>query len=90
MRVQWIQLREKTNIKSYTWLYKQKQILADAGNDPSLMVAESAFPDTFDANRILYRRVQIGNEEVFEYSTNENDELFNVTFTNVGTNQKSV
>ena len=66
---------------------EQKQILANAGNDPSLMVAESAFPDTFDENRILYRRIQIGTEEVFEYSTNENDELFNVTFTNVGTNQ---
>jgi hypothetical protein len=51
------------------------------------MVAESAFPDTFDENRILYRRIQIGTEEVFEYSTNENDELFNVTFTNVGANQ---
>ena len=65
----------------------QKQILANAGNNPDLMVAESAFPDTFDANKILYRRVQVGTDQVFEYSTNENDELFNVTFTNVGANQ---
>lgn len=65
----------------------QRQILANAGNNPDLMVAESAFPDVFDPNRILYRKVLIGSEEVFEYSTNENDELFNVTFTNVGTNQ---
>ncbi|MEQ6123523.1 hypothetical protein AAON49_04930 [Pseudotenacibaculum sp. MALMAid0570] len=65
----------------------QKQILANAGNDPSLMVAESAFPDTFDPNKILYKRVQVGSVEVFEYSTNENDTLFNVIFTNVGTNQ---
>jgi hypothetical protein len=62
-------------------------ILANAGNNPDLMVAESAFPDTFDPNRILYRRVQVGTTEVFEYSTNEDDELFNVTFTNVGANQ---
>ena len=65
----------------------QKEILANAGNDQDLMVAESSFPDTFDENKILYRRVQIGTEEVFEYSTDENQELFNVTFTNVGANQ---
>lgn len=65
----------------------QKQILTNAGNNPDLMVAESAFPDTFDPNKILYRRVQVGPVEVFEYSTNENDQLFNVTFTNVGSNQ---
>lgn len=65
----------------------QKQILANAGNNPDLMVAESAFPDTIDPNKILYRRVLVGNTEIFEYSTNENDQLFNVTFTNVGTNQ---
>ena len=66
---------------------EQKQILADAGNNVDLMVAESAFPDVFDANRILYKKVLIGTQEVFEYSTNENDELFTVTFTNVGANQ---
>ena len=65
----------------------QKQILANAGNDTALMIAESAFPDTFDENKILYRRTLLGTEEIFEYSTNENDALFNVTFTNVGENQ---
>ena len=66
---------------------EQKQILAEAGNNVDLMVAESAFPDVFDANRILYKKVLIGTQEVFQYSTNENDELFTVTFTNVGANQ---
>lgn len=65
----------------------QKQILADAGNNQNLMIAESAFPDTFDANKILYRRTTSGAVEIFEYSTNENDALFNVRFTNVGANQ---
>jgi len=65
----------------------QKQILADAGNNQNLMIAESAFPDTFDVNKILYRRTTSGAVEIFEYSTNENDELFNVRFTNVGGNQ---
>ena len=65
---------------------QQKQILANAGNNPDLMVGESAYPDVYDANRILYKKVQVGNEEYFEYSTNQNDDLFNVTFSNVGTN----
>ena len=64
----------------------QKQILADAGNNPDLMIAESAFEDTFDENKILYRKVFQGSVEVFEFSENPEDELFFVTFTNVGPN----
>ena len=48
------------------------------------MVGESAYPDVFDANRILYKKVQSGTNDYFEYSTNENDNLFTVTFKNVG------
>lgn len=66
---------------------EQQAILANAGNNPDLMVAESAFPDVLDPNKILYRRVQIGPVEVFEYSTDENEDLFNVRFTDVGANQ---
>lgn len=66
---------------------EQQEILANAGNDTDLMVAESAFPDTLDPNKILYRRVQVGSAEVFEYSVDENETLFNVRFTNVGANQ---
>lgn len=66
---------------------EQQQILANAGNNTDLMVAESAFPDTLDPNKILYRRVQIGPIEFFEYSVDENEPLFNVRFTNVGANR---
>jgi hypothetical protein len=65
----------------------QKQILANAGNNTNLMVGESAYPDVFDANRILYKKVQSGTNEYFEYSTNENDNLFSVTFSNVNNNE---
>ena len=64
----------------------QKQILADAGNNTNLMVAESAFLDAFDANKILYKKVVNGAIEVFKYSNNPTDELYFVTYTNVGTN----
>ena len=63
----------------------QKNILASAGNNINLMVAESAFLDSFDENKVLYKKVINGATEVFEYSQNPDDELYFVTFTNVGT-----
>ena len=64
---------------------EQKEILERAGNNTDLMIAESAFEDTFSEDKILYKKVLNGNEEVFEYSTNATDKLYSVTFTNVGT-----
>lgn len=61
----------------------QKQILENSGNDNSKMVAESAYLDTYDANRIQYKK----KNNYFEYSTNKNDELYTVLFTNVGGKQ---
>ncbi|MDY0780342.1 hypothetical protein [Tenacibaculum sp. IB213877] len=64
----------------------QKQILANAGNDESQMVAPSDYPDTYSPNRIQYRKVTVNGIETFEYSTDENEELYNVSFSNLGTN----
>lgn len=64
----------------------QVQILADAGDDRSLMVAPSAIEETFSENRILYRKELIGSEEIFVFSNNPEDELFSVRFTLVGSN----
>ena len=64
----------------------QKQILANAGNNVDLMVAESAFEDAFDVNKILYKKSTNGAVEFFEYSSNSNDQLYFVTFTDVGAN----
>lgn len=61
----------------------QKQVLANAGNDVTKMVSESAYADAFSPNRIQYKKVN----NIFEYSTNSNDELYTVIFTNVGVNQ---
>ena len=65
---------------------EQKQILANAGNNSAAMIAESAFLDTFNENKILYKKVTNGAVETFEYSTAKTDELYNVTFTNRGAN----
>ena len=65
----------------------QKEILADAGNNTDLMFAESATITAFDENKILYRKIASGAVENFEYSKDPTEELYFVTFTNVGTNK---
>jgi len=64
----------------------QKGILANAGNNTNLMFSESAFAETYSENKVLYKKSLSGGVEFFEYSTNANDELYRVTFTNVGGN----
>ena len=65
---------------------EQKQILANAGNNTDAMISESAFLDSYSENKILYKKVINGSVETFEYTTEESDNLYNVTFTNVGAN----
>jgi hypothetical protein len=66
---------------------EQKQVLANAGNNTDAMIAESAFIDTFNENKVLYQKISTANEEYFEYTTNPNDELYSVNFSNVGFNK---
>ncbi len=65
---------------------EQAQILADAGDDISQMVAPSAVPEAFNENRILYRKELINGVEAFVFSNDPNDELFSVNFSFVGEN----
>lgn len=65
---------------------EQVEILKNAGDDVNLMNAPSAYLDTYSDNKILYKKVTIGGVEVFEFSNNSNDELYNVKFTLVGVN----
>lgn len=66
---------------------EQVEILANAGDDKSLMIAPSDVPETYSENRILYRKELINGEEVFVFSNDPNDELYSVKFTLVGLNQ---
>src|SRR5690554_1978241 len=63
---------------------EQVEILKNAGNDSEQMVASSAYEDSYSENRILYKKVWVGGVEVFEFSNNPEDELYNVRFTYVG------
>jgi hypothetical protein len=65
----------------------QKRILADAGDDQSKMIAPSAIPAVYAENKILYKKVSLNNQEFFEYSTDENDDLYQVSYSFVGENK---
>jgi hypothetical protein len=65
----------------------QVAILAEAGNDTTLMTAPSAFSDSYSDNKILYQKLQANGVEYFEYTNNPELELFNVRFTAVGDNK---
>ena len=66
---------------------EQVQILAEAGDDRTKMVAPSEVQETLNENRILYKKELIGGVEAFVFSNNPDDELFRVTFTRVGINE---
>ncbi|AUP79828.1 hypothetical protein [Flavivirga eckloniae] len=66
---------------------EQIQILSNAGDDRSLMVAPSEIQESLNENRILYKKELIGGVEAFVFSNNPDDELYRVTFTRVGANQ---
>ena len=65
---------------------EQAQILVNAGDNPGLMTAPSAYSDTYSENKVLYRKTLFNSLEIFEYSNDAQQELFNVRFTLVGIN----
>ncbi len=66
---------------------EQVQILALAGDDPTLMVAPSGVREAYNENRILYRKILVDGKEVFEFSNTPEDELYSVKFRLVADNQ---
>ena len=66
---------------------EQVEILANAGDDTSKMVAPSEVSEAYNQNRILYKKEIINGNEVFVFSNNPEDELFRVTFSLLGENQ---
>lgn len=66
---------------------EEKEILKNAGNDKSRMYAVSAKEAEYDANKILYKRIEVSGSSYFEYSNNAEDVLYQVGFTYVGAMQ---
>ncbi len=66
---------------------EQTQILAEAGDNPDLMIAPSAYIDSYSDNKILYKKLVVNAVEVFEYSNNPQEILYNVRFSQVAPNK---
>lgn len=66
---------------------EQVAILLNAGDNNDLMTAPSAALETYSENKILYRKELLNGEEIFIFSNNPDDELYNVRFSLVGENQ---
>lgn len=66
---------------------EQVEILANAGDDRSQMVAPSEIREELNDNRILYKKELVSGVETFVFSNNPDDELYRVTFTLVGENE---
>ena len=64
----------------------QVQILKQAGDDSSLMQGPSAYEDSYSENKILYQKNIINGQEVFEYSNDATQTLYQVKFSYVGAN----
>lgn len=65
----------------------QIAILQNVGDNQDLMIAPSAFQDTFSENKILYKKVLLPGIEIFQYSNNPLDVLYQVKFLFVGENK---
>ena len=63
---------------------EQVAILQNAGDNNDLMNAPSAVLDTYSENKILYRKEVLNEEEIYIFSNDPEDELYNVRFTLVG------
>ncbi|WP_164905231.1 hypothetical protein [Aequorivita ciconiae] len=65
---------------------EQVEILQEAGDDKDKMMAPSAVPDVYSENKILYKKILINGVDVFVYSNDPEDDLYNVRFTLMGSN----
>lgn len=65
----------------------QTQILANAGDNSSFMAAPSAYEDSYSENKILYKKTLLNGVEMYEYSNNPDDVLYNLKFSLVGSNK---
>jgi len=65
---------------------EDEEILANAGNDPNLMYAPSGVVTPYDVNKILYGLRSGTSGNYYEFSTDQNETLYQVSFTYFGAN----
>lgn len=65
---------------------EQIEILANAGDNDTQMTVPSAVLESYDSDKIQYKKEVQNGTEIFVFSTNPNNELYHVNFTYVGKN----
>ena len=65
---------------------EDQQILSNAGNNSDLMYAPSGVLTEYDVNKILYEKLNNGSQDYYQFSTDQNAELYQVSFTYFGEN----
>lgn len=65
---------------------EDEQILANAGNDPNQMYAPSGTVSEYDVNKVLYQLIENSNGNYYEFSTDQTQTLYQVSFTYFGAN----
>ncbi|MCQ4035191.1 hypothetical protein [Kaistella montana] len=61
-------------------------ILANAGNDSNQMYAPSGTVSEYDVNKVLYQIIENPNGNYYEFSTDQTQTLYQVSFTYFGAN----
>ena len=62
-----------------------RQTLVNAGNNPDAMFSPSGVETEYDVNKILYKRIFSGDTYHYEFSTDQSQKLYQVSFTYFGT-----
>lgn len=65
----------------------QKKILSSAGDDPQLQTVDASVSSEYESGKILYAQEIENGQTIYVYSTNPNDNLFEVRFQWVGAQQ---
>lgn len=63
---------------------KQKQFLADLGDSVQKAFYPAAVRDTLTSGKILYEKIYVGADSIYQYSTDPNLAHYNLSFVDVG------
>lgn len=65
---------------------EDEEILANAGSNTNLMYAPSGVKTDYDVNKILYSLIDAGSYKYYQFSTDQTQTLYQVSFTYFGEN----
>lgn len=75
----------KDNVNAQSLSDEDIGVLAQAGNNTEGIYTSTAVEVSYDPDKVLYRKIQLNGVEVFEYSTDANETLYEVSFSQLGT-----